>query len=168
MKMLHPLALPQRLTALGVAKPQEIVGCTDEEIARVQSASGLRLPEAYVAFLRVAGKGAGRFLTDVDLYYDKIMSLNVKAAEKLHLWEGNKLRLPEKAFVFAMRYGEQFMFFLADGKQSDPPIYLYLEGAGTFKQVANSFWEIIEGELLDLERFRTTHPDAPYWRQSDS
>ena len=60
-----------------------------------------------------------------------------------------------------MRYGEQFTFFIADGKQDDPPIHFYYEGNGEFSQVCDSIWELFESELLDAERLRREYPDSP-------
>lgn len=162
--MLSSSDLKQRLISLGVASAKDIVGCSTEEIERLQKTSKMRLPDAYLQFLRVAGKRAGRFLLDVEIFYDDVDRLNQKAFEKLELWEEGKLRLPDNSFVFSMRYGEQFMFFVVDGQRSDPEIFHYYEGSGFFKKVANSFWEVIEGEILDLERFKNNHPDAPYWK----
>jgi hypothetical protein len=166
--MLTSSSLEERLTKLGVAKPQEIIGCTDDEIDHLKRRTKLPLSKAHEEFLKVAGKKAGRFMSDVDIFYNEIASLNQKASDKLDLWEEGRLKLPQDALVFAMRRGEQFMFYIADGKQEDPEIYDYYEGAGQFKLVANSLWDVIEGEILDLERFRRNHPDAPYWNISNA
>jgi hypothetical protein len=162
--MVTSLDLKQRLISLGVATAEDIFGCTSAEIERLQRNSGLQLPSSYIEFLRIAGKGAGRFMNDFDIHFEHLVDLNERAMRKLDRWEEGKLKLPVKAFVFCMRYGEQFMFFVADGNQADPEIYHYYEGQGEFKKVANSFWEVIEGELLDLERFKRDHPDAPFWQ----
>jgi hypothetical protein len=161
--MLDAKTLRQRLLALGVADSYTIAGCTDSEIQRLEVIADLRLPSAYIAFLRVAGKTAGRFMSDVDIYYDKLSKLNSRAIAILDNWEEGRLCLPHRAFVFAMRYGEQFMFFVADGQSEDPPIQRYYLEQGRFDTIASSVWDVIEGELLLLESFKKNHPDAPFW-----
>jgi hypothetical protein len=163
--VLDARTLRQRLLALGVADPNTIVGCTESDIQGLEAIANLQLPPAYTAFLKVAGRSAGRFMPDVDIYFDKIAKLNSTATDILEDWEEGKLHLPTKAFVFAMRYGEQFMFFVADGKLDDPPIYHYFEGHGNFEKIGDSVWDVIEGELDILENFKKNHPDAPFWNQ---
>ena len=114
------------------------------------------MPAAYKAFLRVAGRNAGQLMDDIDFLYDKVLGLNTQAISILDNWEEGKLVLPDQAFVFAMRQGEQFMFFVADGSLDDPPIYYYFEGRGEFKRAANSIWEVIKAELEMQERLRPT------------
>ena len=53
-----------------IAQPQEIVGCTEEEISELEQRVGLTLPTAYRDFLRTMGAQGG----------------------KLHGWDGFLLR----------------------------------------------------------------------------
>jgi hypothetical protein len=149
--MLDPKQFVTRLLAAGIATPREIIGCSADEIAALEAFHGIKLPLAYTDFLRVAGRCAGKFIYDVDFLYDKLFTLNALAADLLNDWEKGQLKLPTNAFVFAMRYGEQFMFFEADGKNDDPPVFFYFEGHKKFKHIANSVWEVLEAELTETE-----------------
>jgi len=160
--MLNPTQLAERLLSSGIAKPDQIAGCSDADIARIEAASGVQLPAAYRSFLRVLGRNAGQLMCDIDFLYEKALGLNAQAARILENWEEGKLALPEKAFVFSMRQGEQFMFFIADGGSEDPPVYYYFEGRGEFNKVANSLWEVVEAELEMLKRLRREYPESPF------
>lgn len=151
------------LLASGIAKPDEIGGCSDDEVRRLERCLNVVLPEAYVQFLKALGHKAGSLMADVDYHYCLLERINTDARKILDNWEEGRLPLPEKAFVFSMRQGEQFMFFVADGSLDDPPIYYYFEGRGEFKRAANSIWEVIEAELEIQERLRREYPDSPFW-----
>jgi hypothetical protein len=162
--MLDGNQFTQRLLAAGIAAPGEIVPCSSENIDRVRGAAGGRLPRAYVDFLRTAGRGAGHFLTDVAIFYDKMIGLSELALDILRDWD-SPLTLPPGAFVFAERRREQFLFFVDDGKTDDPPVYHYLEGGAQFTQLAGSIWSYLEAELRAEEELRREFPDLPRWRR---
>ncbi len=65
--------------------------------------------------------------------------------------ESGNLQLPENAFVFALRGGEQFTFFIADGSAPDPAVYSYFENDGHFKKLSDSFWGFLEIERQGIE-----------------
>lgn len=154
--------LVQRLIDCGIAKLREISGCTEPEIRVVQDTTQLPLPKAYIDFLSTVGRGAGGFLRDVDIFYPKNLSLNSIAKDLLDDWEEGKLLLPNGAFVFSMRNGEQFLFFIADGKSDNPAVYHYMENTGHFKQIAMTFWDAIESELRISENFYQNSPYSPF------
>ncbi|HAW30858.1 MAG TPA: hypothetical protein DCY03_22515 [Planctomycetaceae bacterium] len=159
--MLDSESLIQRLIASKAAEPHQIQGCSESEIKRVCEASRLSLPESYLEFLRAIGKGAGRFMCEVDQYFDVMLNLNAEAEETLENFEEGKLSLPEKAYVFSMRFGEQFLFFIADGINDNPPIFYYYEGNGEFTDLKKSFWEVIETELIEWEDYFRNYGDDP-------
>src|SRR5437868_1425998 len=109
--MLNHTQLVTRLLDSRLALPEEIVPCTDTEIREIEGAVGVRLPASYKEFLRVAGKRAGCLFagTDVGLFFPGVIGLTKIARQTLNEWEGDALNLPKNAFVFADRYGEQFM-----------------------------------------------------------
>src|SRR6516164_420407 len=88
-----------RLVAAGIAAPHEIVGCSADDVARLEASFRIRLPLAYTEFLRVAGRRAGTFMSDVDFLYDKLFLLHAMAADLLNDWEKGELTLPKNAFV---------------------------------------------------------------------
>jgi hypothetical protein len=158
--MLDPKSLRERLIASRIATPTSISGCSAEEIDSIEEQLGLPLPRAYVEFLAVVGMRAGAFMRDVDIFYPKMFGLRARAEEMLLNWEEGKLSLPNNALVFAMRMGEQFMYFIADGKTDDPPIWFYIEEAGKFKEISESLWFVLESELRLSEDFRRSYPDS--------
>jgi hypothetical protein len=158
--MLDPKSLCERLIASGIATPGSISGCSSEEIGSIEKRLGLPLPGTYVDFLRVAGKRAGAFMRDIDVFYPNMLGLRERAEEILENWEEGRLLLPDDALVFAMRTGEQFMFFLADGKNSAPPIWFYIEESSEFKKIAESLGDVLESEIQLCEDFRRSHPES--------
>lgn len=150
-----------RLIWSRIATERSIQGCSDAEIAQVQSTWKWPLPRAYVEFLRVAGKRAGSLMRDIDIYYPTVLELRPTADWILDNWEEGKLPLPDDAFVFSMRRGEQFMFFRGNDSSDDPAIWFYFEGDGKFKVVADSIWDVIESEVRMSEDFRRDFPNSP-------
>lgn len=63
-------------------------------------------------------------------------------AEQL-LQENNQPPLPAQAFVFLMHQGYQFLYFVADGKNDDPPVYGYLEGEQGIVKKFEHFSEMV-------------------------
>jgi hypothetical protein len=109
---------------------------------------GFVLPYSYKVFLKNFGKGAGRLMDDVDIFYDSIFNLTKKAREILQD-EGDPI-LPENAFVFTMREG-QFFFFKVDEITEDPPIFYYMELATEFIKKQDSIWNFVEEEIKFVE-----------------
>jgi hypothetical protein len=122
------------------------------------------MPGAYKDFLRAAGKKAGLlFVPDIDIFFPKVLELNGRAVETLRMFEDPPLSLPERAFVFADRYGEQFTFMICDQASDNPPVYRYYQGKGSFQKIADTFWDFIDDELLFLEDSYNRDPKSPYW-----
>jgi hypothetical protein len=164
--MLNSDQLVTRLLSSGLARPEEIVPCSDKEIHHIEKTVRVSLPAAYKEFLRVAGKKAGCLFADVDVgvFFPGVLDLTESCARILSEWEGDSLRLPENAFVFANRYGEQFMFFVCDQMSEDPPVFFYHEDRHYFDKISESVWQVIETELNKWEAFRRDFPDSPYWK----
>lgn len=100
---------------------QEHEGCTEEEIAQLQSLSPLPLPEDYVTFLRLMGRGAERFMVGTDWEFYRVMEMQ-EGAQELLAAEGVDKGFPPY-FAFAMHQGYQFFCFREDG------VYYFYEGA---------------------------------------
>lgn len=154
----------KRLLVAELATSATIQGCSQAEVDLVETRFKIKLPAVYVDFLRTAGKQAGvLFLPDIDILFPKILELREIAIEALNIFEGGKLVLPQNSFVFADRYGEQFMFFESDTGSDDPIVYRYSQGRHHFEKLDSHFSEIIEERLEFMERFRKTDPGSPYW-----
>lgn len=95
-------------------------------IARLEKHLGLPIPDAYRAYLSIAGGSPPPELVG-SVYHDHYLF-------KLHDWavellneSGNPFSLPDNAIVFLMHQGYQFFYFQADGVTDDPPAYYYYE-----------------------------------------
>ncbi len=80
-----------------------------------------------------------------------MLSLNDQAREILDNWKEGNLQLPTNAFVFTMRYGDQFLFFNLDGDPNHSQLQHYLIEQGHFRPVG-TFWGWVEEELQLAER----------------
>ncbi|MDJ1485505.1 SMI1/KNR4 family protein [Cytophagaceae bacterium YF14B1] len=102
------------------------IPCSQDEITKLEESVGSPLPDAYKEFLLLMGKGAHGFMTGSDVFYHLLFDLT-EGAHELLIEDKSPLILPEKAFVFWMHQGYQFLFFnLNEGP--DPKVYYYLEG----------------------------------------
>ncbi len=143
--------LVDRLIACDIARPAEILKCSEEDLREVAQKAPGPLPTSYLDFLRALGRGAGRFLPEQDVFYPHMLSLNDRAQDILGIWEEGNLKLPTNAFVFTMRYGDQFLFFNLDGDPRNSQVHHYLIEQGFFRPVG-TFWGWIEEELQLAER----------------
>lgn len=157
---LTPFDLVRRLVHARLAAPDEIVGCSETEVDRIEGHFGNRLPDAYRLLMRTIGKRCGSFMRDITFRFPDMLDLNDHATGILANWEEGSLLLPESAFVWTMRYGEQFLYFIADGKENDPPVYHYFEDGHTFSRTADSVWQVLARELEEAERHRRDYPDS--------
>ena len=117
----------ERLVGSGIARPDEIRGCSEAEIHDLERQSGVRFPGEYRAFLSAMGQGAGRFFRGTDMFFAEIPKLRLFADELLDEL-GNPFQLPGSSFVFSVHQGYQFMYFIADDGIDDPPVYSFMEG----------------------------------------
>jgi hypothetical protein len=152
--MLRSTQLCTKLVASGIAQPKDISGCSDDDVRAIEHSLNVVLPQSYVQFLKAVGHKGGSLMADIDYHYSLLERINADAKKILDNWEEGRLLLAENAFVFSMRQGEQFMFFIADGRSDDPPVYYYIEGAGRFTRIADSIWDVIERELTVQEQCR--------------
>lgn len=142
------------IIALGLAAPDEIEGCTPDEIEEVEKRFALRLPGIYRAYLARLGRREGEFLIGSDFGYPTILTLR-EAAEELLAENNATITLPANAFVFLMHQGYQFLFFHADGVNDDPPVYWYMELSNEFVEHAPSFSAQLRRTLEDYRRHRS-------------
>ena len=115
----------ERLAALKLASPDELKGCSNQEVWQLERQLGVKLPQAYREFLLLMGKEAGQFLRGSDCFYQHLPELQTAAIELLEENHFPQL-LPNDAWVFFMHQGYQFSFFRL-GEGEDPPTYSYCE-----------------------------------------
>lgn len=136
-----------RLIACGVSAV-EIRGCSDADIERLRAKAGGPLPGSYVEFLRLVGRGAGEFMSDLTAFYPAVLTLT--AARRRALAE--YAVLPDDAFVIADRDGEQTMYVrLSEGPADSPVYYWNGERPRRTKKAFRSVWGFVEDELKGFE-----------------
>lgn len=104
-------------------------GCSEKEIAELESRFGVRLPNPYRRFLRRFGRddAASSSLRGSDYYVPLLFELRSWAEEMLRE-SGCPFALHPQDFIILMHQGYQFYYFRADGASDDPPVHCYLEG----------------------------------------
>lgn len=139
--------LISRLLACGISS-SEIKGCSEADIKRLQAKAAGPLPERYVDFLKLIGRGAGEFMSDLKAFYPDLLTLT--ATRKRALAE--YAVLPDDAFVIADRFGEQTMFIRLSEATDDCAVYYWNSERPRKTKVAfKSFWKFIEDELKGFE-----------------
>lgn len=156
------VTLVNRLLKCGAAFPETIVPCTPEEVQYIEDWISTRLPAEYRAFLLAIGKCAGRFMSDVDIFYPEILRNRDEAIEKLDNWESGVLALPADAFVFGFRPAEQFWYFRCQNDIATD-VFWYFEGRGKFERLSMSFWDFIEVNLTALEAHMSSYSERNEW-----
>jgi SMI1-KNR4 cell-wall len=136
-----------QLIELKLVKPDELVGCTRDEVSAIEQQLGIPLPLAYQEFLLSMGHSAGQFLRGSDCFFKHLPQLQEWAIDLLQ--ENNFAQsLPEDAFIFFMHQGYQFSFFrVSEG--ADPPTYSYSEETDetSFIKSHESFSEFLATEV---------------------
>jgi hypothetical protein len=150
-----------------MAKEGTVIGCTEDEIRLMEEHLNLELPAGYKDWLRVAGKCSGSYGLDVDSHFPEVLELTEQGRRFVSRRENGKLQLPENAVVIARPSYEYLTFFVADGINDNPPIFIYVEEGGLFTKGVDSFWEMIEGELEQCIEARNRYPDSDHWRIAD-
>ena len=139
--------LKNKMLELDLAKPNLLRGCSEKEIEKLQLDSNVIFPKSYKVFLENFGHGLGGIImSDIDILYEDIFELTNQLRNEVLIDEGDPI-LPKNAFVFATRFGEQFMFFDADASSDEPPILYYMENHESFSKVGDSIFDILENEI---------------------
>lgn len=140
-------AIKNIMLELDIANAELIKGCSQSEIEHLEQKHNVVLPESYKAFLSNFGHGlGGKVMSDIEILYEDISGLTTELRDETLIEEGDP-SLPEKAFVFAARLGEQYMFFDANGILKEPPILYYKENDQNFSQVGDSIFDVLEKEI---------------------
>jgi hypothetical protein len=109
-----------------------------EEVVALEKELGVTFPAAYKAFLFVLGRDGGSDFIGSDCTTRHLPGLRGGADDLLRR-NGTPFTLPEKAVVFLMHQGYYFVYFLADQRSEDPPVFAYLEGDPAPVKKAESF-----------------------------
>lgn len=149
-----PPQLIERVLAIPEFRQAGLLPCSEAEIRHLEQKFGVILPAAYKEFLRSMGRWAGGFLASDHwhAFYEDVESMaqNEKFAEVFK----NLPQLPPCYFVFASRLESINLFFIADGKDDDPPIYSFGdETESTLEKWYDSFWDWIEEMVIYYEYY---------------
>jgi hypothetical protein len=161
----------KKLIRMRIAKPQEIKGCSDDEISTLEARYHLSLPKLYKEFLREMGHRAGSFYQGTDFFYESLFDLR-ESAEELLREDESRFQLPDDAFVFFMHQGYQFMYFRTANRDDDPPVFNYLEGYSVPRQAYDSFSTFLLESVEDHIRILSSQSKKPIqkdkrkWRRS--
>ncbi len=146
------------LIASGMARPQEIRGCTESEIRAHEESLGTRFPKVYYDFLEKMGRSAGKLFLGSDAFYPTIVNLRCWAIEILQE-SSNGVQLPNDAVVFLMHQGYVLFFFrTSDGE--DPPVYRIIEGDKVPQMMHRSFSDFLMQSVetcIDMARSRESY-----------
>ena len=151
----------QRLAEVDSALLDDLVGCSEDDIASLEESFDHRLPEAFNALLRRCGRSWGDLMRGEDSSFPQMIGyrevaealldeladdLAVDLSSDVGL-EDLGVSLPKGAFglvldardfVFQMHQGYQFLFFRVD-ESEDPPVYHYNDDDPGFNMVFPSF-----------------------------
>ncbi len=113
---------------LSFSHPNQIKGCTPQEIAELEQQLKLELPLAYKEFLLYAGKGLGSFENGSRIFYDDDVGLiELQQIAREFLAEDDfPQKLPDDAYVFWMHQGYMFCFFRTS-EGDNPPVHFHQE-----------------------------------------
>jgi hypothetical protein len=127
--------LVHRIIESGLATQDELIGCSEEEIAEFEANHHVALPAFYRGFLMRMGRRAGAFFRGTDI----LLRRDGYRQWALELLADNNypFKLPDDAFVFFLHQGYVMGYFICDGSD-DPPVFIYSEGRDTTpKRVAD-------------------------------
>ena len=89
----------KKLIAYRLAKKDQIIGCTQEEIEKLETYYKLTLPNPYKEFLFAFGKRSGNFSGDLAISFQFLFDFKKRALEMLR-YDNSDVKLPDDAFVF--------------------------------------------------------------------
>lgn len=122
-------------------------GCSDEEIAALESKYRVKLPQSYRRFLEVMGKNAGLLfrhdqhvadynyvLAGKEDYLEEFAGLETegKSCDLSHL--------TDDALIIGQRHGYSFHMIRCNDPV-DSPVWVFLDDGADFRQVSKSFVE---------------------------
>lgn len=148
-------AVLERLFRIPGFQNLELRGHSPSEVDDFERSRNQPLPAAYRSFLETLGKDSGAFLRSDHWYFaiDEVTSMQDEAEYLLYS------NLPEEHFVFACRNGYVWLYFVADGTDDDPPVYMINDGPDrTPKLFARTIWEFVHAQVVDCEIFARLKP----------
>lgn len=151
--------LHQRIITSKIATSEQIKGCSEAEIKKIEQTYNLFLPYSYKVFLRHFGRCMYNVATDLEFLYPEVLSFNqyVRDIEREMQEQGDfspEELLPDNAFIFAMKYKMESYYFITGEGIEDPAIF-YDEGDGNVTKVQESIFDFWEEEVKFKEKLIT-------------
>ena len=141
--------LLKRIFELGLAAPEELVGCSDKEISYVEEKYQVKLPESYKEFLRTMGKRFGR-LVDTNEYridYDSVITMTEeeqKFIDECKAEGENIADLPNNTIIILGR-SDNTQFYLIEAQgNTDSAVFYYNSDTEVVEKEFDSFWDVLE------------------------
>ena len=106
----------------GLGTAGDFRGCSEEEIAGLESRMGIELPGMFRTYLRHMGKSAGEFLKGSDIRFGCLHELTGEAHDEAR---HRKFQLPEDIFAFYAHQGYDYMYFRLSPGDDDPKVYRF-------------------------------------------
>lgn len=126
----------RKLIDAGLASEADFVGCDDVEISQLEQKFNVKLPSAFVDFLRVMGKERDGFYAEASMSYpfDNMRRIAIDLLNDVNE------KLSDTAFVFVERYGCAVLYFETNAGD-DPPVYVCQENDVPPKMISAGFNE---------------------------
>lgn len=133
----------KRMIETDVARVDEIVGCSDEEMARIRAINpNVAAPTVYLAFMREMGRSSGNLFAGEIISYPECVDYQ----HEFHEFADEDPEFhPDQWFVFATHQGYQFYYF----RDGDPRVYLHSEEEQNPFYIWDSFAARLESALED-------------------
>lgn len=137
-----PAWFTNELIRRGIATPEQIKGCSPEEVADVLAEKkDVSVPQSYVDFLRCAGRSAGRLFYGSDIYYPDCIGINSYAEEFAR--DDDPALKTEGRFFFYVHQGYAFYFF----HHNEDGVWCYVEGDGEPRKYTATFVEFLKSAI---------------------
>jgi hypothetical protein len=131
------------------------MGCTPDEVERLEERVGFELPAACRQWLLWMGRDRNGIFRGTDCFIDTV-GFNRELLEQLYGWDQTRVAVPENAFVFYSRQGYAVAWFLLPCSDDDPKVFFFSEGKHlSAPYCTGTFTEFI---FEDMRALTTLHP----------
>ncbi len=140
-----------RLNTSHVAFEKELIGCSEAEIAALESKYQCQLPRSYRDYLAAMGHQSGRLFTfdHLAVFYSYVLTMTDEVFNEIDV--PNNFNFPKNALLISGRLGTQFEFIICNAK-NDSPVYYFNTWDWTIKQSQPSIYSWLEAWCDEAER----------------
>ncbi len=142
----------------GVISPNTTVGCTESEIAAIETKYNIAIPHAYRSYLSTMGHHSGRLFSHDHMIvsYQFILDATAEVPDELQREYPDEYptivhALPKDALIIASRLAENYWFIVCNHEQ-DSPVYHFHDTGAEYTQVEESFVEWLYWWVLEAVR----------------